>query len=150
MQKAVKLKAIFDTNLLLSVIIVPGSIPDKFIDDWKRNFFILLISPQLIAEFEDVISREKFLKNYANFKENSTELLTYLKAAAELVEPLSENDLPLHSRDPKDDFVLAAALGGNADYLVSGDEDLLTLRKHRFLDKLKIITPREFLELLKE
>jgi len=50
-------------------------------------------------------------------------------------------------RDPKDVVVLAAALQGHADYLVTGDQDLLVLASHKSIKPLKIISPAEFLQL---
>ena len=54
-------------------------------------------------------------------------------------------EIPPVSRDPKDDYLLAYGLVGGADYLVTGDEDLLTLRD---VEGLKIVSPREFVTLL--
>ena len=56
--------------------------------------------------------------------------------------------LPVQVRDPKDEHVLAAALSGKADYLVTGDEDLLHLDGDPKLGNLQIITAREFVNLL--
>ena len=61
---------------------------------------------------------------------------------------MPEKNLPIHSRDPKDDFLLSAALGGNADYLITGDEDLLILKDNPSLGKLRIITIKDFLEVV--
>lgn len=59
---------------------------------------------------------------------------------------LSQVDGTLHGvrRDPKDDHVLELAEKAKADYLISGDQDLLVLRKHKHT---RIVSPREFLEL---
>jgi predicted nucleic acid-binding protein len=54
--------------------------------------------------------------------------------------------LPLHSRDKKDDKFLACALGGNCDYLITEDEDLLVLNGKRELGKLQIITAHDSLK----
>ena len=67
---------------------------------------------------------------------------------ARLVHPLPRDALPIHCRDPKDDPVLACALGGHADYIVTGDADLLELAGHPDLGALRILTPRVFLTLL--
>ena len=56
--------------------------------------------------------------------------------------------LPVHVRDPKDDHLLAAALGGQADYLVTGDRDILDLRGHPGLKFIQIVTVLEFLDAL--
>lgn len=57
-----------------------------------------------------------------------------------------EIDPILRSRDPNDDPLLSAALNGRADYLVSGDLDLLELASDPRLGGLRILTPRAFLE----
>ena len=53
--------------------------------------------------------------------------------------------IPAVTRDPKDDYLLAHAVLGAADYLVSGDQDLLVLER---LEGVKIVTPREFLAVM--
>ena len=70
--------------------------------------------------------------------------VTSLREATERVTPL--DSLPLHSRDPKDDKLLAVALGGNADYLITGDQDLLVLNDNPGLENLRIITAAVFLQ----
>ncbi len=67
-------------------------------------------------------------------------------AAAPHIEPTST--LPVPVRDPKDEHILASGLGGNADYLITGDEDLLVLRYDKRLGTLRIVTVTEFLPLL--
>lgn len=148
MPKVSKLKVVIDTNLLISAIIIPQTNPDKIIQAWEKDIFILLISQQLISELEDVISRKKFLNYHAVFKERGEELIASLKAAAETVDPLPVKKLPVHSRDSKDDYLLATAFGGNADYLVTGDEDLLVLSTKPGLEKLKIVSVKQFLSII--
>lgn len=148
MPKVSKLKVVIDTNLLISAIIIPQTNPDKVIQAWEKDIFILLVSQQLMSEFEDVISRKKFLNYHAVFKERGEELIASLKAAAEPVDPLPVKKLPVHSRDSKDDYLLATAFGGGADYLVTGDEDLLVLNTNPGLGKLKIVSVRQFLSVI--
>src|SRR3989338_8902746 len=145
MPKVSKLKVVIDTNLLISAIITAQTNPDKVIQIWKKDIFILLVSQQLMSELEDVISKKKFLNYHAAFKEKGEELIASLKAAAEAVDPLPVKKLLIHSRDSKDDYLLATALGGKADYLVTGDEDLLVLNAKPGLGKLKIVSVRQFL-----
>ena len=63
-----------------------------------------------------------------------------------MVSPLAP--LPIHSRDSHDDKFLAVALGGNAEYLITGDDDLLVLQGDPRLGTLQIVTAREYLQLL--
>lgn len=147
MTKLDKVRVVLDTNILLSVIIVPESTSDKIIQAWLQDSFILLVSQSLINELGDVTSRKKFLDKYRLFKERSQELIASLKASAELIEPLPDKYLPIHTRDPEDDFLLTLSLEGKADYLITGDRDLLVLDGDPALGKLRIMPVKEFLSL---
>ncbi len=142
-----KLKVVVDTNLLISSAIVSKSLPDKLIKLWLKQSFILLISKEQLEEIKDVSQREK-VKKRPLFTKRIVELIENIEFVAELVKPMPEKDLPLRSRDPDDDYLLACSLVGEVDYLVTGDQDLLVLNGNPALGKLKIITVREFLELI--
>jgi predicted nucleic acid-binding protein len=64
------------------------------------------------------------------------------------VTPFDVQELPLLVRDPMDNDLLAAALGGQADHLVSGDNDLLVLAGDSRLGRLQIVNPRQFLNII--
>ncbi len=140
-----KLRVVVDTNLLISAAISSNSLADKFIAAWQKDTFSLIISHEQLEEIRDVSKRKKFA-SYPKFLERIEELIQTLAFTAEKAEVLLEKDLPLHSRDPEDNFLLSAALGGSADYLITADEDLLVLQDHPALGKLKIMTVRDFLE----
>jgi len=140
-------RIVVDTNILISAAIVPNSAPDKLIKAWQKKQFILLTPSEQLEEIKDVSERKRF-EIYELFKERVEELIETLGFAAERIHPVSIKDIPIHCRDPKDDFLLATALGGNADYLITGDKDLLVLNGNPALDKLKIISVSEFLNLL--
>ncbi|HEY7293748.1 MAG TPA: hypothetical protein VH916_01860 [Dehalococcoidia bacterium] len=69
-------------------------------------------------------------------------------AAAEQAIPLV--DLPIHCREPKDDTLLACALGGRADVLVTGDRDLLVIGGESGLGGLGVLSPQGFIAMLAE
>lgn len=142
-----KLRVVIDTNLLISSVIVAKSPPDKLIKLWLKDFFILLISKEQLEEIKDV-SQKKKLKKIPLFSKRISELLESIEFVVEIVPVISDKALPIHSRDQKDDFILASALGGEADYLITGDEDLLILNGKPQLGKLKIKKAKEFLELV--
>lgn len=144
MPNAKKLKVVIDTNLIISAALIPQSPPDKLFKLWLKNSFDLLISKEQLEEIDDVSKKGK-LKTYPLFLDRIAELTDNLKFAAELIEPIPETDLLIHSRDPKDDYLLAVSLGGRADYLITGDEDLLVLNINPGLGKLKIVPIRQFL-----
>ena len=113
-------KIVLDTNLFISILLrSPALLPlHKLIREGKIR---LIMSPAQIAELTEVLHRPKFGFD----KIEMTELLDWLHAEALFVTP-EPLDKPV-SRDPKDDFLLAAAVSGEADALLSGDRDLLIL-----------------------
>lgn len=137
-------RAVIDTNLLISAVIVPKGLPNKLIRAWQKGRITLILSPRLIRELEEVSQRDKF-KQYHLFNEQMAELINNIKAFAEIIISIPEEQLPIHSRDPKDDKLLSCALSAKADYLITGDEDLLILNGNSTLENLKIITAKDFL-----
>jgi len=101
----------------------------------------------LIRELEEVSQRDKF-KQYHLFNEQIVELVDNIKASAEIIPPIPEEQLPIRSRDPKDNKLLACAFSINVDYLITGNEDLLILNGNSALGNLKIITAKDFLNLI--
>jgi putative PIN family toxin of toxin-antitoxin system len=138
--------AVLDTNLTISGAITPHGIPTRILRAYERRLFTLVSSPDLVVEVEDVLTRPKITERYRPDPVLVRALLTGLRAG--MVRPLPLDALPIRCRDPKDDHVLACALGGDADYLVTGDDDLLSLDGHPALGRLRIITPRSFLAIL--
>ena len=133
-------RVILDTNLWISFLITK-----KFteIDSLIKNKQITLIfSNELLEEFIDVVNRPKFKKYFT--KKDIENLLNTFDQYAELIEVTSEIDI---CRDEKDNFLLNLSVDGKADYLITGDNDLLILEK---LQETKISTYREFLETLHE
>lgn len=138
---------VIDTNLFISTIIRGGT-PYKLLEAWKANKFILTTTQALFEEIAEVFTRDYIYQKYKLDQTNIQKLLDGLKLNAQFASELNLEDLPLHSRDPQDDKVLGCALGGNADYLVTGDEDLLVLQNNPALKDLNIVTVTEFLALI--
>lgn len=147
MQDKRRLRAVVDTNLIISAAIVAKSPPNKLIRSWLVKAFILIASHEQLEEMKEVSQRKK-LKAIPLFTERITELIDNIEFIAEIAQQIALKDLPLHGRDPEDDFILAAGLGGDADYLVTEDEALLALSGNTALGKLKIVTVKEFLKII--
>ena len=129
-------KVILDTNLWISFLITKDfSFLDKYIENRKVK---LVFSEELIQEFLAVSSRPKF-KKYFIIKDVEWLLLTFDKFGV-LVKVTSELEL---CRDHKDNFLLNLAADSKADYLVTGDKDLLEIKN---LNKTKILTIKELKE----
>lgn len=143
MKRTGKERVVIDTNLLISAVLTTGT-PYNLIQAWKNDKFTLVLSPYLLKEIKDT-SQKDYLQKYHLFSERAGLLIITLKLAAEIISPLSDETLPIHCRDPKDDQLLAVALTGDTDYLITGDKDLLELNGKKELGKLRIITAKEFL-----
>jgi len=116
-----RLRIIIDTNLWISFLISKDySKLDKLLLD---NKVILVFSQELLDEFLGVIDRPKFKKYFS--KPNIMSILSTINEHADFVEVSSTVQL---CRDEKDNFLLALAIDGKADYLFTGDHDLLELK----------------------
>ncbi len=130
------LRGVFDNNVLVSAALLAG-VPRKAFDKLLDNGLVLVSVPVLL-ELADVLNRPKFDK-YVTRDERMRFMVSFLKVAemTEIKETITV------CRDPKDDKLLELAVSGNADFLVTGDKDLLVLNPFRGVE---IITPREFLD----
>jgi uncharacterized protein len=134
---------VVDTNLLVSGVISAG-LPRRLVDAATAGEFDLCTSETLLAELLDVLSRSKFAARLAQANWSPQEIVDDLRRVAVVVSPNSvPRVVPL---DPDDDHVLAAALAGGADFIVSGDKrDLLSLGSYQ---GIAVVTAREALERL--
>ncbi|MHB1587437.1 MAG: putative toxin-antitoxin system toxin component, PIN family [Acidiferrobacteraceae bacterium] len=133
------MRAIIDTNVLVSGFFwrnTPHALPEHV----RNGELTLVISPVLLAELADVMGRPKFDPILARSHTSRSYTLDALRRLAEVVEapPLPQ---PV-CRDPDDDEVLAAAISGQVDLIVSGDNDLLCLNQHR---NIPILSPMDAL-----
>ncbi len=139
-------RAVVDTNLFVSGFISQRGAPYQLLLAFHRGLFLLLISSEQWAELQEVVARPVIVRRAGLSPAQITDFLFVVRVQGIPV-PLAGR-LPVEVRDPEDEHVLAAALGGKADYLVTGDEDLLVLDGDSKLPGLRIITVREFLDLL--
>lgn len=130
-----KERIILDTNLWISFII---SNKLKSLDNiLKENKAILLYSSHLLEEIDKVIRRPKFKKYFS--ETNWYLLIELFKRYGIQLEVISNLAI---CRDSKDNFLLNLAIDGKADFLITGDNDLLVLEK---IENTKIVTFTEFI-----
>ena len=140
-------RVVIDTNIFVSGVLVKQGNPNRLLRSWQRGAIHLITTPTLLAEVERTLHRDRIRRKYQIPEEEIVELVASLREAEEGV---LQEEIPLASRDIKDDPFLATALGSGADYLVTGDEDLLVLGGHPALGTLQIVSVRDFLTLLEE
>jgi putative PIN family toxin of toxin-antitoxin system len=127
------LKLVLDTNVLLSAVLVPGTCREllkgqALLHEW-------FTSAGLVAELAEK------LEGKLGLPPERTPLFLVYQRRARLVAPLP---LPTRvCRDPDDDLVLATALAAQADVIITGDKDLLTLKTH---GGVRIRSPRQFMD----
>lgn len=131
-----KPRVVLDTNVLVSGLL--GGTATEVIRRWREGVFDLILSDEIMAEYEAVLNRPKFkLPPWV-----IQELLEHIDERAVWV--TLDTKSPQESRDPSDDKFLAAAVSGRATWLVSGDKDLLDLGA---FESIPIIPPAEFISL---
>ena len=134
------IKVIFDTNVWISFLIGKRlSIIKNYISD---GHIIIITTEQLLTEIKLVTGREKLKKYFP--KESVKELIGLLETISENVEISPKHFV---NRDTKDNFLLDLIDFSKADYLITGDKDLLELNPFK---TAQIITPQEFEAALKE
>jgi len=137
------MRAVLDTNVVISATLIRGGNEDKVLRAWQRGAFELVLSPQILDE----MARALFYERIRKFRWMSEdEVLTLLQSlAGESVLAPGKASVKA-SRDPEDDKFLAAAVEAQADYVVSGDKDLLDLKAYK---GARIVTPAQFLTILR-
>jgi putative PIN family toxin of toxin-antitoxin system len=133
-------RVVVDANVLVSAVISELGPPREIVDAWVQERFELIVSPALLDELGDVLTRPR-LRRWVS-AEVAVEFIAGLAQDALVLE-----DPPLQAgltADPDDDYLIVLARAAGADYLVSGDRHLLSLEE----PDPPVLTPREFLDLL--
>jgi uncharacterized protein len=135
-----KLRLVIDTNILISGLMSLNSLPQQ-VFDYATSQAILLMSDEVQSEIENVISRPK-LQKYITLERRTK----FLSELSQQVERVTINQQTRACRDPKDDKFLDLAVCGEANYIITGDTDLLDL--HPF-QNISIIKAANFLTAVK-
>ena len=130
-------RIILDTNLWISFLL--SSNYSKLDSILNKNLATLIFSNELLEEFLEVINRPKFKDSF--IKKDLTDLLFQIESNSEFFDVSKRVNA---CRDPKDNFLLALAEVANAKYLITGDKDLLSMRRFA---KTKICTLNEYVEI---
>lgn len=140
------MRVLVDTNVLISILLKPseGGPVRALFHAFVAGRFTLLLPEWLIDELTNSVQTKPRLAKRISITQLNR-FTALLREAAEQIAEI-ETPIPVVSRDPDDDYVLAYALVGNADYLVTGDKDLLALEG--LIAGLEIVTPAQFVEIL--
>jgi hypothetical protein len=134
-----EIKAVIDTNVLVSIL--KGNPYLSFIYfAFKQNRFKLVINSKTIRELSIVLRRPRLKINPADIKE----LFRVIKARA--IRLKTSKPFITACRDPKDNFLIELAILSQADFIVTGDQDLLCLNPFQ---NVQTIPPAVFIAILK-
>jgi uncharacterized protein len=130
-----QISIVLDTNVLLSGIAYPNSVPGKIIAAWRNGGIDVVISHYILDELQRVLPKLNHRLGWS--QQDTQDFIDSLAFMADVVEPLPTNEPNL--RDRADQPVLGTLLASKVNYLVTGDKDLLVLSNQH-----PIITPAEF------
>ncbi len=131
-------RVVVDANVFVAALLSPRGACAQVLLGWTEGEYEVIVSPLLLAELERVLRRPKFAGWISAAEIDG--LLDALRDDATLHgDPSTEPGL---TRDPKDDYLVALGLASEADWIVSGDADLLELET----PNVPIVSPRAFLE----
>ena len=141
------MRVLLDTNILISYLLSPARTGPivGIVRGGILGEFVLLLPEELSDELASGAHEKRCLAERIT-PEEVRELADILSEVSESVPEITER-IPAVTRDPKDDYLLAYALVGQADYLVTGGADLLILG---VVEGVSIVTPRVFWEVLRE
>lgn len=136
-----RLRAVFDTNVVLSGLFSRGTLTAKLQDLWFAQAFLLVSSPAILRELAHVLASPHLRQRFPNPQARLRRFVQMVFRKAIVTQDLYTTDRL--TVDPTDNKFLAAALEGQADYVVSRDPHLLNL-KH--FHAIQIVEPPAFLK----
>lgn len=138
------IRAVLDTNTFVSAVIsVQLSVSQEIYQNFIDKHFLLIVSPSLLAEVDEVLHRKRVMKFHKLSPEKLQEIMNQLTSLSYIVPGNTIVDIV---RDPDDNKILSAGVEGQANYIITRDEDLLDLKEYQ---RIKIITPEDFMGILR-
>lgn len=129
------LRVVLDTNILVSGIAYPASVPGRIVSLWRQGGLDVALSRYILDELSRVLSR------LSRIQLNPSEIRDLVDSLMFLADVVgTDTELGASLRDPTDQPVLATLRVSQATYLITGHQDLLALA-----EKYPILTPAEFL-----
>ena len=129
------MRVVVDTNVIASALIRRQGTTGQVLRHLRDGRFTIIYSVPLLVELVEALSRPHIQQKYHIDSDDITVLINLLRLRGELVSPNRKIDA---CRDPKDNWVLEAAVEGDADAIVSGDADLLDLKEFESIPVLRV------------
>lgn len=139
--------AVVDTNIFVSGLITRSGPPFEVLEAWRAGDFVIVVTEAQKEEIARVLHRPGICGKYAISLDDIAALLALLDSNSVQVEDADAGTLNV--RDEKDEMILASAVDGRADFLVTGDHDLLCLKDDPALGSLRLVAAKEFIAFLR-
>jgi putative PIN family toxin of toxin-antitoxin system len=140
------IRAVLDSTVLVSAFLGPGGVSDALLGQAHKGNFTLYLAEDILAETRRILlETERIRSRYAYADDSVERFIQELRDIANLIGSLP----PLTGiveRDPNDDMIIACASAASADYIVTRDDDLLSLRAY---DSITMVTPEVFMDTLR-
>jgi uncharacterized protein len=134
------MRVVLDTNVWLSGLLWGGT-PDRILQQVEAGTIQVIISEDILDELARTLARPKLQKRLNQLGLEVDAVMTAVRRVVIIVvaNPVQVPDL----RDPKDEIIIAAAISGCVEFIISGDQDLLVLAS---VEGIPIVSPRDFLD----
>jgi putative PIN family toxin of toxin-antitoxin system len=124
-----KTRLVLDTNVYISGLLWTG-IPHRLIRLAEATDVTLGTTPAIMEELREVLGRPKFRLRIRTLQTSVSEVMESMESLLSIVEVIQDSPIePVIKRDPDDDKILACTIAAQADWIVSGDDHLLCLKR---------------------
>lgn len=137
------MRVVIDTNVIVSSFLSYTGPPAKIVDLWKDQAFDLVVSEEILSEYERALGYEHVQRIHKMSTEEIQKVIENFRLFAEVIKPTTKVDVVLD--DPDDNKFIECAVDGGVDYIVSGDPHLLNIEHYQ---NIQIFTPASFLALI--
>jgi putative PIN family toxin of toxin-antitoxin system len=135
-------RVVLDSSVLVSGFLTEGGTTATLLSRYRQGAFALCSSPWIVEETERALLRPRNINRYRYRPEDVRRFLDGLARSAQFFRDASQ--AAAVTRDPSDDQVIACAVAARADYLVTGDSDMVLAE----YQGIRIVTPRQLLDVL--
>lgn len=138
------MRAVLDTNVIIAPFLSPKGVPALIRRAWEDEVFEVVVSEVLLAEYKEVLCYEEIAAKHTMDQAKIAKVIEGFRKYAIVVSPTHVHKVV--KEDPDDDQLFAAALAGEAAYIVTKNKHILTVGEYQGIQTL---TPLAFLTLLK-
>ena len=137
------MRVVLDSNVLVSSYINSLGAPARIVAAWRAEMFTLVVSEPVLSEYRRSLNYPRVSRRHGLTPDQIADRIAHIHEIALMVVP--ESVPRVVPDDPDDDQILACALAGQADQIVTGDHHLLDLREYQ---GIRILSPAAFLAFL--